>query len=473
MQAKHVRKPPPGSPSASSALSSSHVWHPNTQMSEWEKFDSISRGDGIWLIDSKGRKMIDGVASMWCNVWGHSNKELVGAMARQMQKLQHSPLFNLTHNPAETLARKLVKMSPGMYSVLYSDNGSTAMEIALKMAFQYWANNGDKTRTAVASLDRGYHGDTFGAMSIGQIHEFFSQYRQHQICKSISLPVPVQTSVNKYGARLSNDSKRNASSNKGLHDCISKISDILAGRNDIAALVMESGAQVAGGVRVYARNFQRQVSRMCKKHGILLIVDEVATGFGRLGAMCVYSNEDSKPDMVAYGKMITGGYLPLAATLSTKRIYDSFLGDYDQMRHLFHGHTFTGNPLAAAVANKNIAMYAKHHLIRHIAKTSQIFDNYASPLLELDVVVDVRHRGMIMGIELVAGKDTSKPVCSAPSINYIMYKTGRKNGVYLRTLGNVVMVVPPLAISKQDLAMLLERTLKTIKEATPVLLRAK
>lgn len=473
MQAKHVKKPLLRSPSASSALPSSHVWHPNTQMSEWEKFDSISRGDGIWLVDSKGRKMIDGVASMWCNVWGHSNKELVDAMTSQMQKLQHSPLFNLTHNPAETLARKLVKMSPGMHSVLYSDNGSTAMEIALKMAFQYWTNNGDKTRTAVASLDRGYHGDTFGAMSIGQIPEFFSQYGQHQICKSVSLPVPTQTPASKYGTRRANDSKHNISNNKGLHDFTSEISDILAGRNDIAALVMESGAQIAGGVRIYARNFQRQVSRMCKKHDILLIVDEVATGFGRLGPMCVYSNEDSKPDMVAYGKMMTGGYLPLAATLSTKRIYDSFLGDYDQMRHLFHGHTFTGNPLAAAVANKNIAMYAKHHLIRHIAKAARIFDNYVDPLLGLDAVGDIRHKGMIMGIELVADKATSKPVCPAPSMNYIMYKTGRKNGVYLRTLGNVVMVVPPLAISKQELAMLLERTLKTIKEATPALRRAK
>lgn len=447
-------------------------------MSEWNEFDSISHGKGIWLVDSTGHKMIDGVASMWCNVWGHSNKELVHNMTTQAQKLQHSPLFNLTHKPAETLAQKLVKMSPNMHRVLYSDNGSTAMEIAIKIAFQYWANNGDKKRTTIASFERGYHGDTFGAMSVGQIPEFFSKYGKYRICDSIKLPVQTQQQHNNSTIieRRAKNTKHNiVKGDKNLHDCISEISDILSRRedNDVAALVMESRVQMAGGVRIYAENFQKQVSRICKEQDILLIVDEVATGFGRLGPMCVYSDENSNPDIVAYGKMLTGGYLPLAATLTTKRIYDSFLGDYDKMLHLFHGHTFTGNPVAASIANKNIAMYAKYKLIQHIAKTSKVFCNYIDAFLALDIVGEIRHKGMVMGIELVSDKNTSKHICSEPSVNYIMYKTGKKNGVYLRTLGNVVMIVPPLVISQYELALLLERTLKTIKDATPALLRAR
>ena len=442
----------------------SRVWHPNTQMSEWGKFDSISRGDGVWLVDSRGRRMIDGVASMWCNVWGHSNEELVRAMTRQAEKLQHSPLFNLTHAPAERLARSLVGISPGMHRVLYSDNGSTAIEIALKMALQYWINRGEKGRTAVASLEHGYHGDTMGAMSVGQIPVFFDKYRHH-ISAAVKLPVSYAASSMPPGTDLAEQETQ-------AHDCLAEISDVLSGRNDIAALVMESGAQMAGGARMFARGFQREISRMCRQNGILLIVDEVATGFGRLGPMCVYSEEHSRPDIVTYGKMLTGGYLPLAATLSTKKVYDSFLGDYDKWLHLFHGHTFTGNPIAAAVASKNIAMYSKYGLIRRIARTSAVFDEYADRFARMGMVGDLRYKGMVMGIELVTDKSSMKPVCPPKSVNRIIYEAGKRRGVYLRTLGNVVMVVPPLAISSSDLALLLERTLLTLEDAEPALIRA-
>ncbi len=453
----------------------SHVWHPNTQMSEWGKFDSICKGDGVWLVDSKGHKMIDGVASMWCNVWGHSNKELVDAMRTQMQVLQHSPLFNLTHKPAEVLARKLIKMSPGMHRVMYSDNGSTAIEVALKIAFQYWANVGERGRTTIASLNRGYHGDTYGAMSVGQIPEFFAKYGQHMICNSIKLPVPTRSHMNsslkdqkKYGSS-GGDGDGDGDESNTQDKCISEISDILSHRNDIAAIIMESGVQMAGGVQIYTRTFQNQISRICKEHDILLIIDEVATGFGRLGPMCVYESENSDADIVVYGKMLTGGYFPLAATLTSKRIYDAFLGKYEELLHLFHGHTFTGNPIATATANKNITMYAKHGLIRHIKNMSQVFNDYIDEFFRIDAVGNIKHKGMVMGIELI---DSGKPICSEPSMNYIIYQMGRKNGVYLRTLGSVVMIVPPLAIAEHELIMLLERTQKTIKDAIPALLRA-
>ena len=443
----------------------SRVWHPNTQMSEWEQFDSISYGDGVWLIDSEGRRMIDGVASMWCNVWGHSNAELVGAMTEQAQKLPHSSLFNLTHEPAEQLARSLVEMSPGMHRVQYSDSGSAAVEIALKMAFQYWTNEGDNSRCTVASLDRGYHGDTLGAMSVGQIPEFFSKYGR-QMFKTVDLPVPVQT-VTRGGCSPMDSERRQ-------ERCLGEISDTLSRRDDIAALIMESGAQMAGGARIFTSGFQGEVGRICRQNGVLLIVDEVATGFGRLGPMCVYSDEQSKPDIVTYGKMLTGGYLPLAATLATTKIYDAFLGRHDSGRHLFHGHTYSGNPTAAAVANKNLEMYARHNLICHItSKASKTLASHASGMSDIGVVGDVRHKGMMLGLELVADKESMKPVCPAASINHIIYKAGRRRGVYLRTLGNVVMVVPPLAISESELVMLLERTAGAIKDAAPALLHGR
>lgn len=450
----------------------SNVWHPNTQMSEWDMFDSISGGDGVWLTDSKGFRMIDGVASMWCNVWGHSNREMVRAIARQAEKLQHSPLFNLTHEPAEKLARGLVGMSPGMHRVLYSENGSSAVETAVKVAFQYWTNEGDGGRTAIASLERGYHGDTLGAMSAGHVPEFFDRYRQHMF-DAIELPVPVQGGMDcGGGGRGVNGAASTAPAPDALKRCIEGISDTLsARRGEVAAVIMESGAQMAGGVRIFEPSFQEEVSCICRENDTLLIVDEVATGFGRLGPMCVYSAERSKPDIVVYGKMLTGGYLPLAATLATRRVYESFLGAYDEQRHLFHGHTFAGNPIAAAAANKNLSMYKKYDMASHVSKASKVLaDRIAEHLSGTEAVGEIRCRGLLAGIELAAGRgtatDTARP---AASINRIIYEAGRRNGVYLRTLGNVVMLVPPLVITASEIDMLVERTAKTIGDATPSL----
>lgn len=450
----------------------SNVWHPNTQMSEWDVFDSISRGDGVWLTDSKGFRMIDGVASMWCNVWGHSNSEMVRAIARQAEKLQHSPLFNLTHEPAEKLARGLVGMSPGMHRVLYSENGSSAVETAVKVAFQYWTNEGDAGRTAIASLERGYHGDTLGAMSAGHVPEFFDRYRQHMF-DAIELPVPVQGGVNCSGGD-SNGAAATASAPDALQRCVEGISDTLsARRGEVAAVIMESGAQMAGGVRIFEPSFQEEVGGICRENDILLIVDEIATGFGRLGPMCVYSAERSKPDIAVYGKMLTGGYLPLAATLATRRVYESFLGAYDEQRHLFHGHTFAGNPIAAAAANKNLSMYKKYDMMSHVSKASKVLaDRIAEHLSDMEAVGEIRCRGLLAGIELAAGRDITAADTARPaaSINRIMYEAGRRNGVYLRTLGNVVMLVPPLAITASEIDTLVERTAKTIRDAAPSLL---
>jgi len=430
-----------------------HLWHPNTQMSEWNKFPKIVRGEGMWLIDEDGNRLLDGVASMWCNVWGHSKKELVNAIIKQTKKLQHAPLFNLTNEPSELLAKKLIKLSPNMTQVFFSDNGSTAMEVAIKIALQYWNNVGKNKKTNVATLKNGYHGDTFGAMSVGYVPEFFSKFRS-KLFSTIQFPVP---------RTISSGTHKKMSSKEYEECCLSKIEDKLKKDNSIAAFVMESGAQMAGGVIIYPKTFQKKISQICKKNDVLFVLDEIATGFGRLGSMVEYQSQNSIPDIVSFGKMLTGGYQTFAATLTTKKINDSFLGKFSEFKHLFHGHTYTGNPTAAALSLKNIELYEKYHLIEKIQKTSKVFENRINDISNLDIVGEIRHKGMVMGIDLVQNKNSNKPISSKISINKLVFEEGRKHQIYFRTLGNTIMLVPPLAISQKDLNFLIDGTICTIK----------
>jgi len=422
-------------------------------MKEWQSFDEIIRAKGVWLIDSNGNKMLDAVASMWCNVWGHSKQELVRAIASQSKKLQHSSMFNLTNEPAEKLADKLVEISPGMHKVFYSDNGSSAMEISFKLAIQYWDNIGERKKSKIATLENGYHGDTFGAMSVGYVPEFFGKFKK-QLFSTIQIPVPNKYRIPKGYTYLDYQNY-----------CLDKIEKLFSKDDKIAAFVMESGAQVAGGVVIFPKGFQKNISKICKKHNVLFVLDEIATGFGRMGSMVQYTEQKSIPDIVAYGKMLTGGYMTMAATLASKKVYDSFLGEFNEWKHLFHGHTYTGNPIAASVSLENLKLYQKNNLIKKIQKTSKVFEKYYEEISKLELVGDIRHKGMLMGIELVTDKRKKTPINPKKSINKIFFEEGKKNGIYLRTLGNIVMLVPPLAISENDLELLLNRAILTIRSA--------
>jgi adenosylmethionine-8-amino-7-oxononanoate aminotransferase len=423
-------------------------------MKEWAGFPKIVRGEGMWLIDSDGNRLLDGVASMWCNVWGHSKKEVISAIQRQSEKIIHSSLFNLTNDQAEILAEKIVRISPGMHRVFYSDDGSTAMEVAFKIALQYWQNIGEKNKTRFVTLQNGYHGDTFGAMSVGYVPGFFSRFK-NQLYKTIQIPflnsyrIPHGIDINDY-----------------YNQVLEKIEKTFATNDGVAAFVMESGAQMAGGVNIYSDGFQMKISNLCKKHGVLLILDEIATGFGRLGAFVEYVAQKSRPDIVSYGKMLTGGYLTLASTLVSKKIYDAFLWDYSEMKHFFHGHTFTGNPLACAVANENLQLYEKSHLIKKIQKTSKVFEKRLDEISELGLVGDVRHKGMLMGIELVKNKKNKTPVSFEKSTNKVIFDEAKRHKIYLRSLGNIVMLVPPIAISEDELNLLIDGTVNTIKNVS-------
>jgi len=423
-----------------------YVWHPNTQMKEWKNFHVIRYGNGVWLVDSNGNKLLDGVASMWCNVWGHSNKELIDAIIKQANKIQHTSLFNLTHEPAEKLAKKLVQMSPYMNKIFYSDNGSASIEIALKIALQYWQNIG-QTKNKFVSLENGYHGDTFGSMSVGYIEEFFRRFKKN-LFNVTKIPVPIKSKI-----------PLGYTFDEYQQYCFDKIESVFVNNKEIAGLIMESGAQVAGGVIIYPNKFQQKISNLCKKYEVLLIVDEIATGFGRLGSLIEYKNQNSKPDIVCYGKMLTGGYMTLAATLTTNKIYEVFTGNFGDMKHLFHGHTFTGNPISTAVAIKNLELYQKYNLIDKIKNKSKLLTNRCDEIMSLDIVKDVRAKGLLMGIELKIGQ-TKK------SFNKIIFDEGINNNIYLRTLGNVVMLVPPLAISKNEINFLVDNTIRTIKNVS-------
>jgi adenosylmethionine-8-amino-7-oxononanoate aminotransferase len=340
-----------------------------------------------------------------------------------------------------------------MHKVFYSDNGSSAMEISFKLALQYWNNVGEKNKTKIATLENGYHGDTFGAMAVGYVPQFFGKFKK-QLFSTLRFPVPNKYRTPKGYTYLDYQNY-----------CLEKIENTLSKDDKVAAFVMESGAQVAGGVVIYPKGFQNKISKICKKYDVLFVLDEIATGFGRLGSMVQYTEQKSTPDIVAYGKMLTGGYLTMAATLASKKIYDSFLGEFSEWRHLFHGHTYTGNPIAAAVSLENLKLYQKNNLIKKIQKTSKVFEKYYDKILQLDSVGDIRHKGMLMGIELVTDKKKKIPIHPKKSINKIFFEEGKKNGIYLRTLGNIVMLVPPLAISEKELELLLNRTILTIKSA--------
>ena len=461
--------------------SESRVWHPNTQMSEWpDGFDEAVRVVGSSLVISGGGGyLLDAAGSMWTSVWGRPPRPLVDAMVGQARRMPHSPLFNLTNRPAEELASRLVEdVAPSMHRAFFSDDGSTAMEAAVKMAVMHMANRGEDGRTRIAALDGGYHGDTLGAMSLCGVPSFVRGYGPLLLRGVRRLPAP-DIAAPPQGATPAEDSRR----------CLEKMRAAFESDPSIAALVMESGAQVAGGVVVYPDGFEREASALCRRFGVLLVLDEVATGLGRLGSMAEHEAQGSRPDIVSYGKMLTGGCLPMAATLATRGVYESFLGRHDEGRHLFHGHTYTGNPLAAAAANANLALYESEDLIARVrdssAELGRLLDKHIRPLSSAGTV---RHKGLLAGIGVAAaapggrraagsgggggGRAKAKaevgfkggpaPAQALPSLNRMAYEEGRRRGLFLRTLGDMIMLVPPLAIVPYDLERIVRRTARVL-----------
>lgn len=430
------------------------VWHPYTQMSDWRKWSNrvIVKGEGFCLIDSEGRKYFDGIASMWCNVWGHSKNKVVEAMREQLKNLQHSTLFGLASSPSAQLAEKLVGLARGMDRVFYTDNGSTAIEAAMKMALQYWRNKGRSTKIEFIALDYAYHGDTIGAMSVGYIQNFFGAYKP-LLTKVRRAPSPLL-----HGSRFENE--------KDLVEwCLEKTEKLLKKRGDrSAALIMESGAQIAGGAIIYPAGYQRKIAKLCRDYDMLLVLDEIATGFGRLGNMIEYLAQRSQPDIVCFGKALTAGYFPLAVTLTTDRIFNAFLGKYSDNVHLYHGHTFTGHPVGCAAALTNIELYEKRNLIQQINANAKYIATRLREFARSPIVTDIRHKGLLAGIELARNNKPIVMLKNKERINYFITQESLKMGVHLRPLGNIMIVIPPLAIGRRDLGKLLDVQLEIVRK---------
>ncbi len=404
----------------------------------------IIEGDDFYLIDQNKKKILDGVAGMWSNVWGYGENPIIKSMQRQLSTLPNSTLFGLGNRKSVNLAEKLIKLCKGMDKVFYSDNGSTAIEIALKMSTQYWKNkNNNSKKHLFLSLRNGYHGDTIGTMSVGFVANFFESYKSI-LLKTFRVPSPKDYEF-KYEVESEIVDKCLDLTEKKLKKYSSKIS----------AMIMESGAQIAGGVSIYPRNYQKKISELCKKYDVLLILDEIATGFGRLGNMIEYEKQKSIPDIVCYGKALNGGYFPIAVTLTTNKIYKAFLGNYKDKKQFFHGHTYTGHPVGCTACITNIDHYKKTNLIVHIQQNSIHVQKKLNKFYDLDIVSKIRHKGLLTGIDLVNGKKSLNFVQGLP-INYYIMKESLKRGVYLRTLGNILTIIPPLAIPRAKLDILID-----------------
>ena len=421
-------------------------------MNDWLESDNkvIVRGDGFYLVDSEGNRYLDGCASMWCNVWGHSRKEIISSITRQVKRLQHSTLFGLSNQPATELAEILLKIAKQMDHVFYSDNGSTAIEVALKMALQYWRNKGNTKKNRFLSLEHAYHGDTIGAMSIGYVPQYFRPYKS---ILRLSKRIPPPESITLLNSRHCIDQEYS----EGLEKIFSRYS------TTCCAMVMESGAQIAGGVNVYPKGFQKTISELCHKYGMLLILDEIATGFGRLGNMVEYLAQRSSPDIVCLGKALTGGYSPLAVTLCRNEIYSNFLSDYSENKQLFHGHTYTGHPVGCSAAIANIRLYMKQNLISRIRTNSIYFRNRLKEIQASSIVGRVVHKGLLGALDLVINNEKKEhPIQMLNDHgnrirpNYFIMEESLKMGVFIRSLGSTIVVIPPLAICKKDFAFLLD-----------------
>ncbi len=427
----------------SNNLDKKYVWHPYTQMKMWNNSENIviESGKGFNFVDTKERSYLDGISNMWCNVWGHDRTEIISAMKKQLDILPHSTLFGLVNDPSVKLAKRLTNMVKGMSKVFYTDNGSTAIEAALKIATQYWNNKGKTQKKKFICLKNGYHGDTIGCMSIGYIDSYFSPYKS-LLLKTIKVDSPT-IRHEKFGRQ-------------NFEQYIDKIENILNRLSSkISAFVMESGAQIAAGVNIYPKNFQKEISDLCKKYDTLLILDEIATGFGRLGNMIEYKAQHSEPDIVCFAKALTGGYFPLAVTLTTNDIFKEFLGDYWAKKQLFHGHTFTGHPVGCIAALTNLDLYHKLNLIKKIRDNALVLNRLLTKFAELDICYDIRQKGLLCGVELRKGKNPIKMIEKVPIGQYIAAESLRR-GVYLRTLGNIITIIPPLAIEQEDLRKLVD-----------------
>jgi adenosylmethionine---8-amino-7-oxononanoate aminotransferase len=419
-------------------LDHDHLWHPFTQQRDWvaEEPLLIEAAEGTELIDTQGNRYLDGVSSLWCNVHGHRHPEIDAAIREQLDRVAHSTMLGLSHPGAAELADRLIEIAPvGLNRVFYSDSGSTAVEVALKMAFQHWQQRGGQhvRKTSFICLEDAYHGDTIGSVSVGGMPLFHGMFEPLLFESHRARPGDIDDM-----ARL-----------LGRYE------------EEIAAVVLEPLVQGAAGMLTHPLGYLRAVRRLCDRHGVLLICDEVATGFGRTGTMFACEQEGVSPDLLCLAKGLTGGYMPLAATLATERIYEAFLGTHSDLKTFFHGHTYTGNPLACAAAIASLDVFERERTLVRIQPKIRLLSDWLGHVERMPEVREVRQCGLMVGIDLGEHDPDLR-------LGHRVVLEARRRGVIVRPLGDVIVLMPPLSISKQDLKRLIQVVGQSIRAAYPV-----
>ncbi len=435
-----------------------HLWHPFTQMQDWLREDPIvvDAAEGVHLVDTLGNRYLDGVSSLWCNVHGHRVPEIDAAVRAQLDRVAHSTLLGLASTASIECAEALAAVVPrGLTRVFFSDAGATAVEIALKMAFQHHQLRGDLERKEFVALRGGYHGDTLGAVSVGGIDLF------HRIFRPLLFDVHHAPQPYCYRCPLG----------KRLPECgmacADEVDKVLAQRpGKIAALVLEPLMQGADGMIAQPPGYVRRMRELCDRHGALLVCDEVATGFGRTGTLFAVEQEGVLPDILTVAKGITGGYLPLAATVTTERVFESFLGAYEEQTTFFHGHTYAGNPLACAAASASIRLLREGGVVEALPARAAALARALAPAERLPHVGEVRQRGLMVGIELVRERATKEEYAYGLRVGHQVILEARRLGAILRPLGNVVVLMPPLAMTEAQLGELAAIALASIERVT-------
>ncbi len=435
-----------------------HLWHPFTQMEGWLAEDPliVDGAEGVYLVDTLGNRYLDGVSSLWCNVHGHRVAELDDAIRAQLDRVAHSTLLGLASTASIECAEELVRHVPaGLTRVFFSDAGATAVEIAIKMAYQHHQLRGDTARSEFVALSGGYHGDTLGSVSVGGIDLF------HRLFKPLLFDVHHAPQPYCYRCPLG----------KALPSCelacAGEVERIFSERKGkIAALVVEPLVQGADGMITQPPGYLRRLRQLCDREGALLVCDEVATGFGRTGTMFAVEQEGVRPDLMTVAKGLTGGYLPLAATLATEEVFRSFLGPFESKRTFFHGHTFAGNPLGCAVATASMKLLTSRRVIEGLPAKAGALARGLAPLAGHPHVGEIRQRGLMVGVELVRDRATKAEYDYALRVGHQVCLAARPLGALLRPLGNVVVLMPPLGMTEAQLAELTAITRTAIEQVT-------
>lgn len=434
------------------------IWHPYTQMKDCQDSPPIliKRARGIKLYDDKGNFYYDTISSWWCNVHGHNHPKIKNAIKKQLNSLEHVLFTGFTHKPAILLAERLVSLAPeNLTKTFFSDNGSTAVEVALKMSFQYWQNIGKTKKKKFVALDYGYHGDTIGAMSVSGI-DLFNKIFSPLFFSAYKVPTP-------YCYRCPMDECRDTCN----IDCIKLLENLLKDKaQEICAIILEPLVLAAGGMIVYPKEYLQKVTDLAKRFNVHLIIDEVATAFGRTGKMFASEYVDNlQPDFLCLSKGLTSGYLPLGVTLTTDKIYQAFWADYAERKTFYHGHTYTANPLSCSAALASLKVFKEEKTLDRVQKLMPFFHRELEKFRTFPLVGDVRYIGLIGAIELVKDKKTKRGFSFKERIGLKVYKRGLKENIILRPLGNVIYLFLPLSIKRNELKDILERTYSIIKSA--------